>query len=93
MAVAHLPAGPELTSAALRRVAEFAGLASRPVEEFLARETGNLSLHLSLPIVNDVVINRSYAGYRGGLQLMEDICAGIFRVGDVAFTTLTRNKR
>lgn len=62
-------------------------------EDFLARETGNLSLHFSLPIVNDVVVNRSYVGYRGGLALMEDIYAGVFRAGDVASTTLTRNKR
>lgn len=62
-------------------------------EDFLARETGNISLHLSLPIVNDVVLNRSYAGYRGGVALMEDIYASVFRAGDVASTTLTRNKK
>ncbi|GAA2182686.1 nitrogenase component 1 [Brooklawnia cerclae] len=62
-------------------------------EDYLARETGNLSLHLSLPITNDVVIDRSYAGYRGGLRLMEDVYTSIFKAGDIADTTLTRNKQ
>ncbi len=62
-------------------------------EDQLARDTGNLSLHISLPIINDVLIDRSYAGYRGGLRLMEDVYTAIFRAGDIASTTLTRNRR
>lgn len=62
-------------------------------EDYLARETQNLSLHFSLPIVNDVIIDRSYVGYRGGQRLMEDIYASVFRAGDIADTTLTRNNR
>ncbi|MDR3072822.1 MAG: hydrogenase [Clostridiales Family XIII bacterium] len=59
-------------------------------EDFLAKETGNLSVHFSLPINNDVLITRSFAGYNGGLRLMEEILAGIFRKGDISGTTLTR---
>ncbi|MDR2073337.1 MAG: hydrogenase [Spirochaetaceae bacterium] len=59
-------------------------------EDKLAAENGNLSLHVSLPINNSVIINRSYAGYNGGLRLMEDIYEGIFRKGNIASTTQTR---
>jgi nitrogenase molybdenum-iron protein beta chain len=59
-------------------------------EDRLAAENGNLSLHVSLPINNSVIINRSYAGYNGGLRLIEDIYAGIFRKGNIASTTQTR---
>ena len=62
-------------------------------EDQLARDTGNLGLHISLPIINDVIVDRSYAGYRGGLRLMEDVYTSIFRAGDIASTTLTRNRR
>jgi len=53
-------------------------------EDTLARETGNLSYHLSLPLLNDVITNRSFAGYNGGLRLMEELYAGMFRRRDVA---------
>ncbi|MDR2211304.1 MAG: hydrogenase [Spirochaetaceae bacterium] len=59
-------------------------------EDKLAAENGNLSLHVSLPINNSVIINRSYAGYNGGLRLIEDIYAGIFRKGNIASTTQTQ---
>jgi nitrogenase molybdenum-iron protein beta chain len=59
-------------------------------EDKLAAENGNLSIHVSLPINNSVIINRSYAGYNGGLRLMEDIYAGIFRKGNIASTTQTQ---
>jgi nitrogenase molybdenum-iron protein beta chain len=59
-------------------------------EDRLAAENGNLSLHVSLPINNSVIINRSYAGYNGGLRLIEDIYAGIFRKGNIASTTQTQ---
>jgi nitrogenase molybdenum-iron protein beta chain len=59
-------------------------------EDKLAAENGNLSLHISLPIINSVIINRGYAGYNGGLRLMEDIYAGVFRRGNIASTTQTQ---
>jgi nitrogenase molybdenum-iron protein beta chain len=58
-------------------------------EDDLAAETNNLSVHLSLPINNDVIISRSFAGYGGGLRLTEEIYAGIFRKGNIAQTTQT----
>jgi nitrogenase molybdenum-iron protein beta chain len=59
-------------------------------EDKLAAENGNLCLHVSLPINNTVIINRGYAGYNGGLRLMEDIYAGVFRKGNIASTTQTQ---
>jgi nitrogenase molybdenum-iron protein beta chain len=57
-------------------------------EDTLARETGNLSYHLSLPLLNDVITSRSFAGYNGGIRLMEELYAGIFRRRDVSGSTL-----
>jgi nitrogenase molybdenum-iron protein beta chain len=57
-------------------------------EDKLAEETGNLSYHLSLPLTNDVITNRSFAGYNGGIRLIEELYAGIFRRRDVARSTL-----
>ncbi|MDR2717920.1 MAG: hydrogenase [Treponema sp.] len=57
-------------------------------EDTLARETGNLSYHLSLPLLNDVITSRSFAGYNGGIRLMEELYAGIFRRRDVVRQTL-----
>lgn len=58
-------------------------------EDQLARETGNLLLHLSIPLVDDVVVNRSFVGYNGGLRLAEELYAGIYRKGKIAVTTQT----
>jgi nitrogenase molybdenum-iron protein beta chain len=57
-------------------------------EDALAEETGNLSYHISLPLCNDVITNRTFAGYNGGIRLMEELYAGIFRRRDVIGTTL-----
>jgi nitrogenase molybdenum-iron protein beta chain len=57
-------------------------------EDMLAEETGNLSYHISIPILNDVITSRSFAGYNGGVRLIEEIYSGIFRRRDVAGTTL-----
>jgi nitrogenase molybdenum-iron protein beta chain len=57
-------------------------------EDSLAGETGNLSYHLSLPLVNDIITNRSFVGYNGGIRLIEELYAGIFRRRGVAGTTL-----
>ena len=58
-------------------------------EDDLAKETRNLSVHLSLPLSNDVIITRGFAGYNGGLRLTEEIYAGVFRRGNIAQTTQT----
>jgi len=56
-------------------------------EDTLAEETGNLSYHLSLPLLNDVITNRSFVGYNGGIRLMEEVYASMFRRRDVARST------
>jgi len=56
-------------------------------EDSLADETGNISYHLSLPLSNDIITNRSFAGYNGGIRLIEELYAGIFRRREVAGTT------
>jgi nitrogenase molybdenum-iron protein beta chain len=57
-------------------------------EDALAEETGNLSYHLSLPLNNDIITNRSFVGYNGGIRLMEELYAGIFRRREVTGRTL-----
>jgi nitrogenase molybdenum-iron protein beta chain len=59
-------------------------------EANLAAENNNLLLHLSLPINDDVIINRSFAGYTGGLRLIEEFYAGIFRKGNIIRSTLAQ---
>jgi len=56
-------------------------------EDFLAEETGNLAYHLSLPLLNDIITNRSFVGYNGGIRFIEEVYSGIFRRRDVAGTT------
>jgi nitrogenase molybdenum-iron protein beta chain len=43
----------------------------------LARELDGFHLSVSLPANNRLVLDRAYAGYAGGLRLMEDIYTGI----------------
>ena len=59
-------------------------------EDTLASRNNNLLVRLSLPINDDVVVNRSFAGYNGGLRLIEEIYAGVFRKGNIAQTTQTQ---
>lgn len=59
-------------------------------ESSLARENNNLLVHLSLPLNDDVIVNRSFVGYNGGLRLMEELYAGVFRKGHIASTTQTQ---
>lgn len=55
----------------------------------LAKETGNLYLPLSLPLVDDFIVTRSYTGYTGGLRLLEDVFATAFRRGKITRSTQT----
>ncbi len=59
-------------------------------ETEVARQNKNLLIHLSIPINDDVIINRSFVGYNGGLRLTEEIYAGVFRKGNIAQTTQTQ---
>lgn len=59
-------------------------------ETEVAGENNNLLIHLSIPINDDVITTRSFVGYNGGLRLIEEIYAGVFRKGNIAQTTQTQ---
>ena len=48
-------------------------------EKILARETNKYYTSLSLPLTQDFTLNRSYTGYRGGLELLKEITRDMFR--------------
>jgi nitrogenase molybdenum-iron protein beta chain len=48
-------------------------------EKILALETGNHYALVSLPMSETLVIGKTFTGYRGGLNLIEDIYSGVFR--------------
>ena len=50
-------------------------------EKILAQQLDAHYVYLSIPIVESVIINKSYVGYRGALTLLEDYFASIYRVG------------
>jgi nitrogenase molybdenum-iron protein beta chain len=50
-------------------------------EAKLAQEHSNEAIRLSLPIIDEVIVTRSYVGYNGGLRLTEDIYTGAIRRG------------
>lgn len=56
-------------------------------EANLAKENNNLLVRLSLPINDDVIVNRSFVGYNGGLRLTEELYSGIFRKGNITQNT------
>ena len=47
-------------------------------DKFLAEELESQYIPLSVPLPQLVVYNTSYAGYRGGITLLKEICNGIF---------------
>ncbi|MDR1045174.1 MAG: hydrogenase [Candidatus Adiutrix sp.] len=47
-------------------------------EKFIAQDTGNLYLYVSLPLNETVVLNKTYVGYNGGLNLMADLYSSLF---------------
>jgi nitrogenase molybdenum-iron protein beta chain len=49
-------------------------------EKLLAQETNNLYSFISLPLPETVIINKSYAGYSGGLSLIEEIYSNVFKI-------------
>ncbi len=52
-------------------------------EKIVTEKNNNMLMHLSLPVVDDVILNKSYAGYTGGLRLTEDLYSGIFKRGTI----------
>jgi nitrogenase molybdenum-iron protein beta chain len=48
-------------------------------ERFLAEDTGNIYLFVSIPINADVIITRGYTGYDGGLRLIEELFGRAFQ--------------
>jgi len=56
-------------------------------EEIVTKPHNNLLIHLSLPLSDDVILNRSFVGYNGGLRLTEEIFSGIYKKGKVNFAT------
>lgn len=56
-------------------------------ERELAIKTDSILIYQSVPIVNKIVVNKTYVGYNGGLNLVEDIYTGIFNKGVITNTT------
>jgi nitrogenase molybdenum-iron protein beta chain len=48
-------------------------------EKLLAQETNNLYTFVSLPLPETVILNKSYLGYDGGLNLVEEIYSNVFK--------------
>lgn len=48
-------------------------------EKFIANDTKNLYMYLSLPLNETIILNRTYTGYNGGLNLIEDVYSALFR--------------
>ena len=48
-------------------------------EKFVAEETSNLYVYISLPLNETVIVRKSYTGYLGGLNLIEDVYSSLFR--------------
>jgi nitrogenase molybdenum-iron protein beta chain len=47
-------------------------------EKFLAQETHNLHAFISMPLPETVIVNKTFAGYDGGLALIEEIYSNLF---------------
>ena len=48
-------------------------------EKIVAEKNNNMLIHLSLPVVDDVILGKSFTGYTGGLKLTEELYSGIFK--------------
>jgi nitrogenase molybdenum-iron protein beta chain len=48
-------------------------------EKMLARETNNLYAFTSLPLPETVIVNNTFLGYDGGLNLLEEIYSNVFK--------------
>jgi len=56
-------------------------------EKFLAENTKNLYAFVSLPLLETVILNRSYIGYNGGLNLIEEIYSNLFKTRKTSLRT------
>jgi nitrogenase molybdenum-iron protein beta chain len=59
-------------------------------ENDLAREIEAAITYLSIPILENLILNKSYLGYAGGLRLIEDIYTNI--IGNKYFTSRFRDQ-
>lgn len=59
----------------------------------LALETESILIRSSMPITDQVITNKSYVGYKGGLTLLEDIYSGLFDKGMITNTTHAEKKK
>jgi nitrogenase molybdenum-iron protein beta chain len=48
-------------------------------ERFLAEDTDNIYIFVSVPINANIVITRGYTGYDGGLRLVEELFNRVFQ--------------
>lgn len=56
-------------------------------ERVETKKSGNLFLHLSVPISQRLIISKSYVGYSGGLSLLEDIYNNLFEATEITGST------
>ncbi len=56
-------------------------------ERELAIETESILIYQNSPIVDKLVVNKTYVGYNGGLALIEEIYSGLFNKGVITNTT------
>jgi nitrogenase molybdenum-iron protein beta chain len=48
-------------------------------EKFLAQKTNNYYTFISLPVPETVILNKTFLGYNGGLNLVEEIYSNLFK--------------
>ena len=48
-------------------------------EEIVADRSENYSVLFSMPLSRDVILGKSFAGYNGGLRLVEELYSGMFK--------------
>jgi nitrogenase molybdenum-iron protein beta chain len=53
-------------------------------ERFLAEDTNNLSVYVSVPINSNIIITRGFTGYDGGLRLVEELFNRVFQGRSIA---------
>jgi nitrogenase molybdenum-iron protein beta chain len=53
-------------------------------ERFLAEDTDNLSIYVSVPINSNIIITRGFTGYDGGLRLVEELFNRVFQGRTIA---------
>lgn len=53
-------------------------------EELVADHTGNHSVFLSMPLSRDLILEKTFTGYIGGLRLIEEFYAGMLKKHSIA---------